>query len=154
MSASADSLPQAAEDRLLAASDRAAAALDRHSAALDRLDASDTLHVAYHDSLTGVLVRSAGREQLNQCVDRARRASEPLIVAYVDVDHLKDVNDQRGHAAGNQLLRQVARCLRNGLRSYDIIVRYGGDEFVAPCPELRSKTPNGVWATSCRICPN
>ena len=134
ISATTDAIPQAAENRLLAASDRAAAALDRHSAALDRLDASDTLQIAYHDSLTGALVRSAGREQLNQCVERAHRACESLIVAYVDVDHLKNVNDARGHAAGDQLLRQVARCLRNGLRSYDVIVRYGGDEFVCGLP--------------------
>jgi diguanylate cyclase (GGDEF)-like protein len=134
ISANADSFPQAAEDRVLAASDRAAAALDRHSAALDRLDASDTLQIAYRDSLTGALVRSAGREQLNQCVERAHRNSESLIVAYIDVDHLKTANDARGHAAGDELLRRVARCLRDGLRSYDIMVRYGGDEFVCALP--------------------
>jgi len=134
ISAGSDTVPQAAEDRLLAASDRAAAALDRHSAALDRLEASDSLQIAYHDGLTGALVRSAGREQLTQCVKRAHRGTEALIVAYVDVDHLKDVNDRRGHAAGDRLLRQVALCLREGLRSYDIIVRYGGDEFVCALP--------------------
>jgi diguanylate cyclase (GGDEF)-like protein len=134
VSANADSFPQAAEDRVLAASDRAAAALDRHSAALDRLDASDTLRIAYRDHLTGALVRSAGREQLSQCVERAHRNSEPVIVAYIDVDRLKTVNDARGHAAGDELLRRVARCLRNGLRSYDIMVRYGGDEFVCAMP--------------------
>lgn len=119
---------------MLAASDRAAAALDRHSAALDRLKASDTLQIAYRDSLTGVLVRSAGREQLQQYVEKAHRSSEALTVAYVDVDHLKDVNDRHGHAAGDQLLRQAAGSLRHGLRSYDIIVRYGGDEFVCALP--------------------
>ncbi len=56
------------------------------------------------------------------------------MVAYVDVDHLKEVNDRLGHAEGDRLLRQVARCLRDGLRSYDIIVRYGGDEFVCALP--------------------
>jgi diguanylate cyclase (GGDEF)-like protein len=134
ISANVGSFSQVAEDRVLAASDRAAAALDRHSAAIDRLDASDILQIAYRDNLTGALVRGSGREQLNQCVERAHRGSEPLVLAYIDVDHLKNVNDCHGHAAGDQLLRQIARFLRKGLRSYDLIVRYGGDEFVCALP--------------------
>jgi len=61
---------------------------------------------------------------------RARRTEQPLIVAYVDVDGLKTINDSLGHAAGDTTLLKVANALQAGLRSYDVIIRYGGDEFV------------------------
>jgi diguanylate cyclase (GGDEF)-like protein len=67
-------------------------------------------------------------------VDRAHRAGEPLVIAYVDVDHLKRVNDVQGHASGDRLLREVGSALRQGLRSYDVVGRYGGDEFVCALP--------------------
>ena len=127
------------EERLLAARDRAAAALDRREAALDRRRASLYLRKAYRDELTGALQREAGSEQLAQAVDRARRSSESLVVAFLDVDHLKRVNDDAGHAAGDALLRAVGRALRAGLRSYDLVVRYGGDEFVCALPDLTLK---------------
>jgi diguanylate cyclase (GGDEF)-like protein len=61
---------------------------------------------------------------------RARRTEQPLLVAYVDVDGLKTINDSLGHAAGDTTLLRVANALQAGLRSYDVIIRYGGDEFV------------------------
>lgn len=61
---------------------------------------------------------------------RARRTDETLILAFVDVDHLKKINEVHGHAAGDRMLVQVATALRSSLRSYDLIFRYGGDEFV------------------------
>jgi diguanylate cyclase (GGDEF)-like protein len=61
---------------------------------------------------------------------RARRTEQVLVVAYVDVDGLKTINDSLGHAAGDIILLNVARALQAGLRSYDLVIRYGGDEFV------------------------
>jgi diguanylate cyclase (GGDEF)-like protein len=113
---------------------RDAAAADRFQAALDRDDAADDLRLAYRDALTGALLRTAGSEQLGQATDRAHRTGEPLVVAFLDVDNLKRVNDQHGHGAGDALLRAVGTALRVGLRSYDIVVRYGGDEFVCALP--------------------
>jgi diguanylate cyclase (GGDEF)-like protein len=55
---------------------------------------------------------------------------EPLVLAFVDVDGLKAINDARGHAAGDRTLCDVVKVLRAHLRSHDLIVRYGGDEFV------------------------
>jgi diguanylate cyclase (GGDEF)-like protein len=107
----------------------AAAALDRHGAA-------DELQNAYRDDLTGTLVRAAGRDQLMQAVARAHRTGETLVVAFVDVDHLKQVNDEHGHLARDNLLRAVGTALREGLRSYDVVVRYGGDEFVCGLPDV------------------
>ena len=63
-------------------------------------------------------------------VDRARRGDGRLVCAFVDVDDLKRVNDREGHAAGDRVLQALVSIMRTNLRSFDPIVRYGGDEFV------------------------
>lgn len=94
---------------------------DRGASALDR-------DFAAFDGLTGVYLRQTGLDLLTHAVERSRRARAPLVVAFVDVDHLRLVNDTRSHAAGDALLVEVARTLRAELRSYDLVLRYGGDE--------------------------
>jgi diguanylate cyclase (GGDEF)-like protein len=96
-------------------------AMDR--AARDRADATV-------DELTGALRRNAGFVALDHEIERARRAGTGLVIGFLDVDRLKHVNDTRGHAAGDDLLRAVVAALRSSLRSYDVVIRYGGDEFV------------------------
>jgi len=71
-----------------------------------------------------------GRLALTNEIDRARRGDGRFIVAFVEVDGLKRINDRDGHAAGDHVLRTLAATLRSNLRSFDPIVRYGGDEFV------------------------
>jgi diguanylate cyclase (GGDEF)-like protein len=127
---------EAASDRVLAARDRAAAALDRAEAALDRRLAARYLRRTYRDDLTGALQRDAGHERLCDEVDRAHRMHESLVIAFVDVDGLKQINDKHGHAAGDQVLRATGVALRKGLRRYDVVVRYGGDEFVCALPKI------------------
>ncbi len=63
-------------------------------------------------------------------INRARRGNGRLVLAYVDIDGLKEVNDSGGHAAGDELLRDVIGAIRAHLRAYDLIVRVGGDEFL------------------------
>src|SRR5205807_5517059 len=75
-----------------------------------------------------------GLADLQVEIDRVRRSDGRLVLAFVDVDGLKAINDAEGHAAGDQLLRDVAAALRAGLRSYDLVVRYGGDEFLCALP--------------------
>jgi diguanylate cyclase (GGDEF)-like protein len=75
-------------------------------------------------------------EQLRREVDRARRTHGNLVVAFVDVDGLKRVNDTEGHLAGDSLLVAVAGSLTRCLRSYDLIMRFGGDEFVCAMPDV------------------
>lgn len=67
---------------------------------------------------------------------RAKRIKQPFILAFVDVDGLKATNDSLGHAAGDQLLHGVAETLRAYLRSYDLVIRFGGDEFICALMDL------------------
>jgi diguanylate cyclase (GGDEF)-like protein len=121
---------QAEADRLRAARDRRHAAADREHAAMDRRDARAELERAHIDDLTGAYRRGAGEVALEHELARARRTGQGLVVAYVDVDGLKATNDRDGHAAGDARLRDLVNAMRSKLRSYEPIVRYGGDEFV------------------------
>ena len=130
----ADDRARAAADRARAAEERAQAARDRTLAASDRAQAALDREASETDELTHVRRRGAGMEQLQREIDRARRAPEELVVTFVDVDGLKLVNDTKGHLAGDALLVAVADSLRARLRSYDLIMRFGGDEFVCALP--------------------
>jgi diguanylate cyclase (GGDEF)-like protein len=130
LSAARLSREHAAVDRAGAASDRHQAAEDRASAIADSGHARIELERANLDSLTGAQTRDLGRMTLQEEIERSRRSGEPFALAFVDVDGLKELNDREGHAAGDALLREVVVALKKGLRSYDPIVRQGGDEFL------------------------
>jgi diguanylate cyclase (GGDEF)-like protein len=104
--------------------------------ALDRLRAMAAYthklaEVAATDDLTGALHRSAGLAALQREIDRSRRvAGKGIAVIFLDVDGLKLVNDTEGHAAGDHLLVEVVAAIRSRVRSYDLVIRYGGDEFL------------------------
>lgn len=92
------------------------------------------LEEAHHDGLTGAWLRSPGYELLQKELHRADRTERPLSIAFVDVDGLKTLNDTIGHAAGDRALRIVAHALVTGLRGYDHVIRWGGDEFLCVLP--------------------
>ena len=94
----------------------------------------DQRHQSVHDSLTGLPNRTLFVEQLAGALARADAA---VAVALLDVDNFKLVNDSLGHAAGDQLLVQIAPRLRAALRPADVIARFGGDEFVVLIDEVR-----------------
>ena len=117
-------------DRVAAANDRADAATDRQAALADRMAAARDRRQAAVDGLTGAYNREAGLLELGRDVARAARSGRLLIVAFIDVDHLKIINDEQGHAAGDRALITVADVLHTTLRPYDLVIRYGGDEFI------------------------
>jgi diguanylate cyclase (GGDEF)-like protein len=120
----------AAADRARAAADRERAAQDRRNAARERERLEAELHSAHLDGLTGAYRREMGQLALSHEIDRARRSDGRFVLAFVDVDRLKAVNDREGHAAGDRVLQAVVHAIRTRLRSFDPIIRYGGDEFV------------------------
>jgi diguanylate cyclase (GGDEF)-like protein len=128
--AAADLRSHAAADRSRAAKDRERAAVDREESAKDRKELYTALDAAHLDDLTGAFRRGMGEIVLGNELERSQRASAPLTLAVIDADGVKAVNDDRGHAAGDAFLRDLASTIRAKLRPYDPLVRTGGDEFV------------------------
>jgi diguanylate cyclase (GGDEF)-like protein len=128
---------RAADDRAQAAADRQVAGRERAEALRFRTESAALLEQAATDPLTGALTRFVGLEDASRELERTRRRpGSALTVAFVDVDGLKVINDSKGHAAGDALLRTVVETLQSHMRRYDVIVRYGGDEFVCVMPDL------------------
>jgi diguanylate cyclase (GGDEF)-like protein len=148
----------AASMRMLAA--ETAMALER-SDLLARLE-----EVARTDDLTGLLNRRAWEEQLPREMARARRNNEPLCVAMLDLDFFKNFNDERGHQAGDRLLKQSASAWVAELRASDTLARYGGEEFTVALPgctlpnakdiveRLRAAMPEGSTVSAGVACWN
>lgn len=89
---------------------------------------------ATFDDLTGAHNRGAILDLLERELHRSRRSSEPVTVMMCDVDHFKQVNDTFGHPAGDRVLANMAAQLRSGVRFYDFVGRYGGEEFLLVLP--------------------
>jgi len=89
---------------------------------------------ATRDSLTHLWNRNAILEALSRELARAWRQSSPLGVVMVDLDNFKHINDNHGHLAGDVMLREAARRMQNGVRQYDSVGRYGGEEFLILLP--------------------
>jgi diguanylate cyclase (GGDEF)-like protein len=86
------------------------------------------------DLLTGLMNRRAFIDWGKREAHRSLRYKDPLSMILLDVDHFKIINDQRGHAAGDRVLTSVARLLSLGVRSCDVVARWGGEEFVVALP--------------------
>ena len=105
--------------------------------AIANLELRETLRSqAIRDPLTELYNRRYMDETLLQELSRVRRKEATLSVIMIDIDHFKRLNDTAGHAAGDEVLRRVARQLMSAVRREDVACRYGGEEFALILPEL------------------
>ncbi|MCK8060448.1 MULTISPECIES: diguanylate cyclase domain-containing protein [unclassified Fusibacter] len=110
---------------------------------LDQLEEKNNqiLEYATYDVLTGVLTRRIGFERLEMAMEAAKKNKTDLVICFIDINNLKEVNDTLGHNAGDQYLKIVSDSLMNNTRSTDIVCRLGGDEFLVVfhhCPERKA----------------
>jgi diguanylate cyclase (GGDEF)-like protein len=107
------------------------------------------VYQANHDSLTGLVNRNEFEHRLNQAIGTARQHGRTHALCYMDLDQFKVINDTCGHAAGDELLRQVALMLKGLLRERDTLARLGGDEFALLLENCDLKDAKQV-ADACR----
>ncbi len=100
----------------------------------ERLD-----QLAHYDALTALPNRSLLIDRLEQAMERAQRQACHVGLLYIDLDHFKQVNDTLGHAAGDALLKEVARRMKSCVRAVDTAARLGGDEFVVLVPDIAGR---------------
>jgi diguanylate cyclase (GGDEF)-like protein len=109
------------------------------AAALDRIFLREQAEryklMSITDGLTGLLNRRYLEERFAEELRRSERYQYPLSFLMIDVDYFKSYNDTFGHHAGDEILRNVAQCIRGSLRNFDVAARYGGEEFSVILPE-------------------
>ena len=91
------------------------------------------------DPLTGVYNRRFGLGRLHEEFERSIRSNIPMGLLMMDIDHFKNVNDTYGHQVGDRILKSIASIIRTVLREGDILIRYGGEEFLAVLPAAASE---------------
>ena len=95
-----------------------------------QLLADQLARLAYHHGLTGLAKRILLEDRLRQAIAHTQTHDLPLALRFIDLDRFKQINDEHGHAVGDQLLCEVARRLQATLRQHDLVARLGGDEFM------------------------
>ncbi len=93
-------------------------------------------HAALTDGLTGMQNRRYFDDALKEYLDEFRRIDKPVGLMIIDLDHFKKVNDTHGHDVGDEVLREVAGCLREMTRFHDVVARLGGEEFAVVAPNM------------------
>lgn len=97
-------------------------------------------HAALTDGLTGMQNRRYFDDALREYMDEFRKIEKPVGLMIIDLDHFKAVNDTHGHDIGDQVLRNVAKCLRDMTRYHDVVARLGGEEFAVVAPNMDMHT--------------
>lgn len=100
----------------------------------------ELLRLAHQDSLTGLSNRRHFNERVPGVLQRAEQFDTPVLLALVDIDNFKSINDSYGHATGDMVLAEVGRCLQRLVREGEVVARIGGDEFVVLCDDVSSET--------------
>lgn len=117
-------------ERLYGLADQAAVAI-QGALLLDQVS-----RMAWHDALTGLPNRRLLEDRVNQELTRSKRSGDPVCMFFIDLDRFKQVNDTLGHAAGDDLIQQVAARLSDTVRRQDTVARLGGDEFAVLLPGI------------------
>jgi diguanylate cyclase (GGDEF)-like protein len=102
---------------------------------VDHAAQSEFFDLVTNDQLTGLAQRRVFEQSLEQEIARSTRRNREFVLAIVDIDELSRINREWGKAAGDDVLKQVAKALRAGLREEDVLSRFGGEEFAALLPE-------------------
>jgi diguanylate cyclase len=121
------------------------AVLRRQIAALTQ-EVGELARQARTDPLTGLANRRGWNEQLGRELAQARRSGRPVSVALLDIDDFKEINDSRGHQAGDRLLVASAAAWQGELREGDVLCRWGGDEFAALLPDCSEAAAHEIIA--------
>lgn len=103
--------------------------------------------LAIRDELTGLYNRRHLLNFLDTILERARTENFPVTVLLFDIDHFKQFNDQFGHPAGDQVLRELAQLMRDNFRTHDLVSRLGGEEFAVVLWDGRGEPTGGAWHT-------
>lgn len=101
-------------------------------------------HLAKTDFLTGINNRGSFYELTNNAISLANRVGHPIVIAMLDIDLFKQVNDNYGHDAGDQVLRSFSQAMKEVFRDYDIIGRVGGEEFAVCLPNTSNEAANSA----------
>jgi len=122
----------------------------------DKLNATlrELTELASHDGLTGLLNRRAIMEALPKEVKRVERQEQTLCLGMCDIDHFKKINDTYGHLVGDEVLKEVTKRMEDSLRDYDLLGRYGGEEFLVITPVDNVKNGTMVYQRICRAVSN
>lgn len=117
---------------------------ERLKLANERLD-----HLAHHDELTGLFNRRAGLLRMEEELQRCKRYGNALSIAIFDLDSFKAINDTYGHGTGDHVLKEVTTLVSKTLRSTDIQVRLGGEEFLVIMPEVDTRAAKRAMERVC-----
>ena len=118
----------------------AASDVDERFEALEQLAATDPL--------TGLANRRGCEKSIAGEISRAERERKPLSCIMLDIDRFKQVNDTMGHQAGDQVLREISAMLRQSVRAYDIVARWGGEEFLVILPGADLEAARASWLSA------
>lgn len=99
--------------------------------------AHDEIQMLQRDCVSGLAIRATFEKHIEGVFSQRRCNERPLGVLMIDIDHFKLVNDNHGHRVGDEMISQVARCVREATRNTDLVARYGGEEFVVVVAEAK-----------------
>ncbi|MCM1989257.1 sensor domain-containing diguanylate cyclase [Oceanirhabdus seepicola] len=116
--------------------------------AINKASKDKIKYFADFDIMTGVLNRRAGINKLEELFSKSKEYKNQISICFIDINGLKDVNDNLGHDAGDELIKTSVDILKKNIRDEDFIIRLGGDEFLIVFPETKYEGAEGIW---CRV---